>query len=296
MKKQLLLLLVTVCLISALSAQNLTVATYNIRNENQYDYERGNGWKQRCPVITQLIRFHDFDIFGIQEAKQNQIDDMLNQLPGYSYIGVGRDDGKKGGEFAPLFYKNEMLLLLQSGNFWLSETDGQPSIGWDAALPRICTWGKFQVKESGKVLWLFNLHMDHIGVKARLESSKLVVEKIKTMCAGEPAILLGDFNVDQTNDGYKYIVGSGVLADSYETAAIRYAQNGTFNDFNTTLKTDSRIDHLFVTNTLKVTRYGVLTDTYWSEAADSTTKDTNKHYTTKLPSDHFPVVIKLTLP
>ncbi len=300
MKKLLLLLLIPFCFISTLYAQNLTIATYNIRNENQYDYSRGNGWKQRCPVITQLIRFHDFDIFGAQEVLYGQVNDMLSQLPEYSYVGVGRDDGKNAGEFSPIFYKKEKLLLLQSGTFWLSETDDKPSVGWDAALPRICTWGKFQIKESGSYFWFFTLHMDHIGVKARLESSKLVLNKIMTLCGNEPVILTGDFNVDQTNDGYKFLADSGHLFDTYETADIRYAQNGTFNDFNPTLKTDSRIDHVFTTKALHATRHGVLTDSYWSTAENSATiassDNTPKEqsHINRPPSDHYPVVVKIT--
>ncbi|OAV74318.1 hypothetical protein Barb7_02195 [Bacteroidales bacterium Barb7] len=124
---------ITVC------AQQLTVATYNIRYDSQEDAEKGNGWKQRCPFICQQIRFNDFDIFGAQEVLHNQLADMLNALPGYAFIGVGRDDGATAGEYAPIFYKKEVLTLLRSGHFWLSEVTDSPNNGWDAALPRICT-------------------------------------------------------------------------------------------------------------------------------------------------------------
>lgn len=302
MKKPVALFFAIICFFSALCAQHLMVATYNIRNENQGDASKGNGWKQRCPVITQMIRFHDFDIFGAQEVLNGQLNDMLSQLTAYSYIGVGRNDGLTKGEYAPIFYKKDKLLLLKSGHFWLSETDDKPNVGWDAALPRICTWGKFQVKEGGDSFWFFNLHMDHIGVKARLESSKQVLQKIRTLCAGEPAILTGDFNVDQTSEGYKLISGSGMLQDSYEAADIRYALNGTFNDFDPDLKTDSRIDHVFVSKGFHVLRYGVLTDSYRSEADSSATaiksanfpKEVSLHqYVPRLPSDHFPVKVEL---
>ena len=286
MKKFALLLLATLCLFSALHAQNLRVATYNIRCEIPDDSLKGNGWKLRCPVIAQLIRFHDFDIFGTQEVFQGQLNDMLNQLPGYDYTGVGRN-GLKDGEFSPIFYNKEKLQLLQSGNFWLSETDDKPSVGWDAAFPRICAWGRFKVKESGDCFWFFNLHMDHIGVKARLESSVLVLKKIKALSIGEPFILTGDFNMDQTSDGYKLFSGSGILQDSYETAEIRYALNGTFNNFNPNLKTDSRIDHIFVSKGFRVVRYGVLTDSYRSEVS-------LHQYVNKLPSDHYPVQVEVT--
>ena len=96
-----LFIVLALCGVSILNAQQLNVASYNVRNSNPNDAKAGNGWEQRCPVLTQLITFHDFDIFGAQEVKHNQLEDMLNALPQYSYIGVGRDDGKTKGEYAP---------------------------------------------------------------------------------------------------------------------------------------------------------------------------------------------------
>ncbi len=302
--KKTIILISAICLFSELSAQNLTVASYNIRYENQDDVSKGNGWKQRCPIVTKLIRFHDFDIFGAQEVLNGQLIDMLDQLPGYDYTGVGRINGLKDGEFSPIFYNTMRLELLKSGNFWLSETDDKPSVGWDAALPRICSWGKFKEKSSGKCFWFFNLHMDHVGVKARLESSRLVIQKIKTLTAGEPFILTGDFNMDQTSEGYKLFATSQIMQDSYDIADLRYALNGTFNDFNPTLKTDSRIDHIFVRRGAHVLRYGVLTDSYRIEAKTPTEniqsgnfpKEVSlKKFENRLPSDHFPVKIEVNL-
>lgn len=300
--KKIAILLMIQCVISLLQAQNLTVASFNIRYENQDDVSKGNGWKQRLPVVTQLIRFHGFDIFGAQEVLESQLTDMLSYLPGYDYTGVGRTNGLKAGEYSPIFYNTEKLELLQSGNFWLSETDEKPSIGWDAALPRICSWGKFKIKDCGESFWFFNLHMDHKGTRARLESSSLVVKKIKELCPGEPFILTGDFNMDQTSEGYKIFAGSGIMQDSYEISLLRYATNGTFNNFDPDLQTESRIDHIFVSKTFCVGRYGVLTDTYHSVANNSNEniksgnfpKEVSLHqYVTRLPSDHFPVKVEV---
>ncbi|MDR1880494.1 MAG: endonuclease/exonuclease/phosphatase family protein [Tannerellaceae bacterium] len=264
-------------------AQELTVASYNIRNENPGDAERGNGWKQRCPVICNQVQFYDFDLFGAQEVLHGQVDDMLAGLPEYAYTGVGRDDGKTGGEYVPIFYKKEKFELLRSGHFWLSETTDTPNKGWDAALPRICTWGLFDMQ--GRTFWCFNLHMDHIGVKARSESAKLVLSKIREMCGNDPAILMGDFNVDQRNESYALLQASDILDDTYEKAHIRYALNGTFNGFDPDVKTDDRIDHIFVTASFEAVRYGILTDTYRSPSGGKA----------RTPSDHFPVMVKLRL-
>src|SRR5690606_22906595 len=130
----------------------------------------------------------------------------------------------------------------------------------------------------GKIFFHFNLHMDHIGREARRKSTGLVLEKIREISGGTPAILSGDFNFDQDHPNYSLIVRSGLLRDSYDLAPVRLASNGTFNQFRVD-KTghDRRIDHIFVSEGLTVNRYGILTGSY------------KGHF----PSDHFPVVVVL---
>ncbi|MBR2170172.1 MAG: hypothetical protein IJ952_07415, partial [Alistipes sp.] len=146
MKRVYILVALVVATISV-SAQDLVVASYNIRNDNSGDTKRGNGWAQRCPIICDQIEWNDIDILGAQEVKRNQIDDMLKELEGYAFVGVGRDDGKDKGEFSPVFYKTERFKLLDQGTFWISETPEKVGIkGWDAALPRICSYAHLQDK------------------------------------------------------------------------------------------------------------------------------------------------------
>lgn len=283
-----------------LNAQQMNVATYNLRNANQSDSINGNGWGQRCPIVASLIRFHDFDIFGTQEGKYDQLQQLKAALPGYDYTGIGRDDGKRAGEHSAIFYKTDKFELLKHGDFWLSTVTDRPNKGWDAALPRICSWGEFREKKTGFTFLFFNLHMDHIGVKAREESSKLVLREINEINKDLPVILTGDFNVDQNHACYAVLNNSGILKDSHEKAEFIYATNGTFNNFKTNLKTDSRIDHLFLSPVFKVKRYGILTDTYRVPVEGSKEgiksgnfpKEVSLHqYEARVPSDHFPVMI-----
>lgn len=286
---------------ASLQSQNLVVATYNIRYANKGDSINGNGWGQRYPIISQLIRFHDFDIFGTQEGKYHQLNDLKDSLPGYDYIGIGRDDGKQEGEFSAIFYKTKKFTLLKKGNFWLSNITDRPNKGWDAALPRICSWGEFKDNQTGFTFYFFNLHMDHIGVEARAESAKLVLAKVKEFVGDKPAILTGDFNVDQTNKSYALINNSGLLRDAYDLAVFRYALNGTFNSFKSDSKTNSRIDHIFLTKQFAVKRYGILTDSYRTPDVDTTAsnsanfpKEVNlSKYIAREPSDHFPVMVEI---
>lgn len=284
-------------------AQQINIATYNVRYKNSGDEKNGNGWDQRMPVITDIIKFHDFDIFGAQEVLQQQLNDLNSNLQGYGHVGVGRDDGKQAGEHAMIFYKKDKFKLLDSGNFWLSTHDDVPNKGWDAALPRICSWGAFQHLASGRKFYFFNTHFDHVGIVARRESAKLILRKINTIAGSNPTILTGDFNVDQTNEIYGILTGQQ-LSDAFEVTAFRYATNGTFNHFDINTKTNSRIDHILLSKSIKVKRYGVLTDTYrgaGKENADVSTsgnfpKEVSlQRYEARLPSDHFPVMAVIDL-
>ena len=288
--------------IAALQAQPLYVGEFNIRNDNAKDAAAGNGWATRCPVVCDILKVEFFDIFGTQEVLHNQLEDMLAALPDYDYIGVGRNDGKTGGEYAAIFYKSDRIKCLSSGNFWLSETpEVIGSKGWDAKYPRICTWGQFKDKRTGKKFWMFNLHMDHRGVEARKQSALLVMERIKMMCGKQPYILLGDFNVDQFNPIYPMMMESGMFVDCHDAAVVRFAPTGSMNYFKPDFKTDSRIDHVLVSDDFDVLDYTVLTYSYWSEEKPSAEameaikagKEGVVVHKQRLPSDHYPVGIHL---
>ena len=278
---KLIILLSTMAVVPAIS-QPLYVGSYNIRYLNDDDNNNGNSWSKRCPVVCDQLNFEHPDIFGAQEVLEPQLRDMLQRLDGYDYIGVGREDGKQKGEYAAIFYDKQKLHLADKGHFWLSPTPDKPSLGWDAACIRICTWGLFEDNYTGLQFYFFNLHMDHVGVVARHEAAKLVVERIRKMAGDRiPVVLTGDFNVDQNDEIYSIFTQSGRLLDSYSSTRLRFAENGTFNAYSQERKTSSRIDHVFVSPHFNVDRYGVLTNVYWSDRL-------------RLPSDHYPVFVRLT--
>ena len=276
--KKLLLALTLLIASSQLYAQQLNIGTYNLRYANATDSAQGNGWGQRYPVIANVIKFNDLDIFGIQEGHYKMLTALNDSLPGYKWIGVGRDGGQKG-EHSAIFYKADKFKLIKTANFWLSPTDlDKPNVGWDAALTRVCTWAQFKEIKTGFTFYFFNVHMDHVGKVARLESSKLIINKIKEFAGNSPVILTGDFNVDQNSEAYAVVNDSGIMKDSYLLSPIKLANNNSFNSFNINKGgTGLRIDHIFVSKQFKVKRYGIITQTYIGKA----------------PSDHYPVVAVL---
>ncbi|MBQ8968108.1 MAG: endonuclease/exonuclease/phosphatase family protein [Bacteroidaceae bacterium] len=271
-----------------LAAQELTVGSYNIRYRNRDDSTNGNSWERRCQTICKQIRWERPDIFGAQEVLHPQLMDMERELDGYRWIGVGRDDGQQKGEYAAIFYNPERVELVENGHFWLNETPDRPALGWDAACVRICTWGHFRDRLSGQDFYFLNLHMDHVGRRARSESARLVMERITKMTDGgqQLAVLTGDFNVSQEDELYALFTSSGVLKDCYTAARMRWAENGTYNAFKPNRLTTERIDHIFVTPTTKVEAYAVRTDSYWRQEPDGSVTRRN-------PSDHYPIFARV---
>lgn len=258
-------------------AQKITIGTFNIRFDNPRD--SGNLWVDRGPVVSNLIRFHEFDILGIQEGLKNQLDDISAALPEYARYGKGRDDGKDAGEHSAIFYKKDRFNLLKTGDFWLSETPDKPGKGWDATCcNRICSWVYLEDKQTQKKLYAFNVHFDHQGVVARKESSKLILAKIKEIAGQTPALLTGDLNGGRDSEWYLELSKSGLLTDASAKVKYPYANNASFNSFRTPRGT-TVIDHIFMTKQFDASKWGILTDTYFG----------------KFPSDHFPVLAVVEL-
>lgn len=254
----------------------LNVATYNLRMDTPSDGE--NAWPHRKEMVKSLVRFYDFDIFGTQEAFKHMLDNVA-ELSDYAYIGIGRDDGKDKGEHSAIFYKKSRFEVLEQGNFWYSQTPDKPGLGWDAVCNRICTWGKFKDKKSGRVFYFFNSHFDHKGAVARRESAKMLLEHIKKVAGNNmPVIATGDFNAVPTDEPIKIISSDGIVQDSYTvTKQPPYGTVGTFNGFHLDADMKGRIDYIWTTKNIIVRKYGVLNDMQYG----------------RFPSDHFPVMTQL---
>ena len=275
MKITILLVMILLSTISTAFSQTAKVITYNIRYNNAGDGI--NAWPNRKYQVTDLLRFHEADIIGLQEALYDQVTDISLQMPGFDQIGVGRDNGKAAGEYSPIFYNSRKYQLKDHGWFWLSETPNVPSMGWDAACKRICTYALLEDYDKRKSMWVFNTHFDHVGDEARINSAKLILQKIDSLnTKNDPVILMGDFNL--TPDTKPIAQIETKLTDSKKvTAQVPYGPEGTFNgfDFNSELK--ERIDYIFVKGKIDVKKYGVLTDS------------NDRRY----PSDHLPVLVEI---
>ena len=169
--------------------------------------------------------------------------------------------------------------MLQSGDFWLSETPDKPSLGWDATCcNRICSWAKFKDQQTNKEFYFFSVHFDHQGVEARRQSGKLMVQKIKEIAKNEKVICVGDLNSTPETEQVQSM--QTILNDAYQVTAMPpYCPVGTFNSFKLDAPMEKRIDYVFVSKGIDVLKYGVLTD------------QKEQRY----PSDHLPVVVKVVI-
>lgn len=264
----------------------LVLSTYNLRCLTNVDVESGNEWSKRKSYVKGLIQFHGFDIFGTQELVWDQVKDMLTMMPEYSHVGAGRDDGKNKGEQVAIFYRTDKFELLSSGHFWLAEDESKPVKGWDAAYIRICTWGKFKVKETGFEFVYFNVHLDNEGEKAREESAKMIMAKMNALSPTLPAIMAGDFNASENSTVYQTLCHSAKLRDASKIADMVYCNNSSYNNFDAAGSEEGIIDYIFLSKEFNVLKYGLLTDIYRSV-------DVNGEAKARTPSDHFPIMLKL---
>ncbi|MDQ8180767.1 endonuclease/exonuclease/phosphatase family protein [Pelagicoccus sp. SDUM812005] len=271
-------LLIALAALASSGATELSLMSYNIRLDLPSDGP--NRWDNRKQQLAAQIASLAPDILGIQEGLPHQVDALQASLPGYRYIGVGRDDGKRQGEFSALYYQPEKTELIASDTFWLSPTPDLPSYGWGAHYRRICTYGHFRDRQSGSTYWVFNTHFDHEVPEARLNGAKLILARIQERVApGESYFLMGDLNA--TPEAPPIQLLSQRLRDSrLHAQTLPFGPEATFNAFDPHQIPSQRIDYIFTDPQTQVTTYAT-----HSDLIDA------RHL-----SDHFPVLIKARLP
>lgn len=252
----------------------LKVMTFNIRYGTANDGE--NSWEFRKDLVMEVIRENNPDILTLQEALNFQINEILNELPGYLYIGVGRDDGKSKGEYSAILFAKDRFIVDTTETFWFAETPNLAgSITWESSLPRICSWGLLFDKFSKRSFYIYNVHLDHQSQISREKSVEMLLRKIKSGKNNLPVLLTGDFNCGENNIAIQKILNFG-LVDTFRKLNSVSKEEGTFNGFKGD-RSGERIDFIFASNDLEPI----------SSKIDLTQKDG------QFPSDHFPVITTL---
>ncbi|MBW6497968.1 MAG: endonuclease/exonuclease/phosphatase family protein [Bacteroidales bacterium] len=257
----------------------LSVMSFNIRYDNPADGL--NAWPNRIGLVEDYLRETAPDIVGFQEALHHQVKDIETMMPAYVRVGTGRDDGLEGGEYSPIFFKEEVFDLLGQGQFWLSKTPDVPgSIGPGAVLPRIATWAHLHIKKTGRELFVFNTHYSHVSDEARWLSAQIMSERMHQIAGSNALIVTGDFNLDIESETYQRLaelfLKENQLTNATESEPT-YAllQQGTYNGFGH-VEIQPFIDFIFVSPHFQVI----------SSSIDRI-KPGNLYI-----SDHWPVVVK----
>jgi endonuclease/exonuclease/phosphatase family metal-dependent hydrolase len=261
-------------------AQTLKVMTYNIRLNIASDGV--NAWPNRKEKVAGLMTRINPDVIGVQEALYDQVQYLASALPGYAYVGVGRDDGKEKGEFTAVFYKKEKLLLVSNRNFWLSETPEVPgSMGWDAATTRMANWVLFEDVSSLKKFIIVNTHFDHIGKVAQQNSAAYLLGIIAGSRVEQnvPVVFCGDLNVEPTEKTYESITSASSMENRLLDSRPPGYTQATFCGFEKGKFPCRTIDYIFHSREWGVQAFEVVAD------------NDGPFY----PSDHLPVVATLLL-
>lgn len=260
----------------------LRVMTYNVRYDTPGDTGRV-AWEVRRDKVASEIRFHAPDVLGTQEGKLHQLYELEERLPGYEWVGTGRDSG--GDEFSAIFYRPERLELLGHHTLWLSPTPTEPgSKGWGAALPRIVTWARFRDRVTDDSILVANTHFDHESGEARRKSAQFIAEHAGTWAEGNPAVVMGDLNAQVDSDPYRILTENRPdaprlsLRDAKRVSVQpHHGPISTLNRFEPSVIPNHRIDYILVSPEFEVRRHGHLNEK-WGGA---------------YPSDHLPVLAEL---
>ena len=253
--------------------KELKVMSYNIRMGIAKDGT--NSWEFRCPATIEMLNAQKPDVFGVQEAFEFQIRFIEEYCRDYKSVGVGRDDGKKKGEYMSIFWNKKTVSLLKWGTFWLSETPDKPSKGWDAHCRRTATWALMKDKKTGKKFYFVNTHLDHKGKEAQKNGLKLIVDRIESINPqGYPMILTGDFNIKPDNAA---LIGLDSRMQATRKIAADTDNHNTFNGWSVK-PTDSVIDYIYISGFSSCPQYRTVTEKYAERP---------------FVSDHYPIFARL---
>ena len=254
-------------------SDGLKVMSYNIRVGTSRDGT--NSWEFRYVATAEMFKDQAPDIMGLQEALESQVRFIEENFRNYKSVGVGRDDGKKKGEFMSILWNKKTVSLMKWGTFWLSETPDKPSKGWDAACFRTATWALMKDKKTKSRFYVVNTHLDHVGKEARRNGLNLIMERIAEINPKSlPVVLMGDFNMKPSAPELKDV---DARMSSARKVALKTDNHNTFNGWGKADK-DMVIDYIYISGFSSCPEYRTVTGKY----ADR-----------KFVSDHYPVFARL---
>lgn len=250
----------------------LNLMTFNLRVHVLEDGD--NAWPNRIAGAAEAIKQASADIVCTQEGTPAMLRDLQAMLPDYRSIGTSRSSGTED-ECCAIFYKQDVVTLIESGHFGLSEHPEQLGyMSWDTACPRMCTWVKFGNRE-GKEWIVYNTHLDHVSHEAREKGIELILSRMNGSNNLIPVMLTGDFNCEPSSRTIELIDESGLIS---AFSVLEEPLSRTYHAYQGG-DTGSPIDYIYVSKAARIS---------------SATIDRSL-YNGRYPSDHYPITAAIIL-
>jgi len=261
---------------------DVKVMSFNVRFGTAKD--GADAWPYRRQLLFGLLARHDCDFVGMQEAMGMQIRQLCDALPRYRHVGLAHEGAGSHGQATPIFYKHARWRPAEWGTFWYSDTPAEPgSTGWGNRMARACTWARFVETSSGRAVYVFNSHLDHLSRRSRRKSVELLARRIAGRVSDAPVLVTGDFNAAPTDRAIAYLTGGPpapvTLIDTLPLQGGRTQSVGTYHRF-TGYPLSGKVDFIFVFPAAVVRSAEIVRD----------------HTKGRYPSDHFPVTAEVTFP
>lgn len=249
---------------------SLRLMTFNILVKRPMIDLGARAWKERGPLVAELIRHYMPDVIGLQEVTEDQKLYLERELAsvGYASVGLKRAaDQKIGflkgrpGEYALIFYNVNRVMLNSHETIWLNETGQRFTTGWDAKLPRIATIAQFTRMDTHQSFVVCNMHLALEPVAQR-QGARMVAQHGLQKAGNMPLFILGDFNMTEqpamqqlqtvipTIGNTKYVArNTHIPADE--------ARGGTRVGWKKIEEAGYIIDHIFANNIGAVINYAI---------------------------------------
>lgn len=252
-------------------SMELRVMTFNIRYENEGDKGQ-RSWGDRVVGIVKMLRAERPDVLGIQEGLHGQVADMRASLPEYDFVGTGRSDGVRAGEYSGIFFDRDRFEWdgEKSGTVWLSDTPERAgSMTWGNGIPRVATWVRLLDRASGQGLWVVNMHLDHKNQPSREKGVRLMAERLVKMNRDdEPVVWMGDFNAVEGNPAVAFLSGKRSMippvegfegmVETFDVLNAGMKERGTLHFWMSDPNRQWKVDHIFISKGGVVLRSGIL--------------------------------------
>jgi endonuclease/exonuclease/phosphatase family metal-dependent hydrolase len=274
-------------------AVELRLMSFNIRYESPDDHG-AHAWKNRIAGATRMIRRLQPDCIGVQEAEHGPVADLWASLPDYEFFGVGRDDGRRAGEYSGIFYRKDRFRAdpANCGTFWLSDTPEIPgSRKWGNEIPRVAAWIRLVDLATGRGFYVFNTHWDHKNQASRERAALLMAARIDARKhADEPVAVIGDFNSNEANPGMIYLTGGKTqvageervwangLLDTYQALHPGEKNRRTLHFWKGSREGAVKVDHILVSRGAEIAESAIVSEDQ------------------PVVSDHFPVIARVRFP